>query len=284
MKRTSSRRKEYKVDVPDVKMANGIKIPQVGLGLWKVKDEAEFNTSFDAAVAAGYTHFDSAQAYENEQYLGACWRRHGLERNDIWITTKVRTETIAVGRTEWSIARSLERLQTEYVDLLLLHFPVSIARKKAWKVLEDAKAAGKAKSIGVSNYTVKHLEEMKLYATEMPVVNQVELHVFLQQPELLEYCQEHGIVVEAYSPLAHGKKMDDPTIIAVAQKHHKTYAQILLRWCVQKDLVILPKSVTPERVQQNIDIFDFELDEEDMHRLAQLDQNLRTCWDPTHVP
>lgn len=272
------------LNVPKIGLSDGREIPQVGLGLWQVKDEEQFHTAFLAAWEAGYRHFDSAQAYENEQFLGRCWTKQSPKREDVWITTKIRTETIAVGRTTWSIERSLERLQTTYVDLLLLHFPVPVARKKAWAALEKAKAAGKAKSIGVSNYTVKHLEEMKLYATEMPVVNQVELHVFLQQPELLEYCQEHGIVVEAYSPLAHGKKMDDPTIIAIAQKHHKSYAQIMLRWCVDKGLVVLPKSVTPERVQQNIDIFDFQLDEEDMKRLAALDQGLRTCWDPTHVP
>lgn len=270
--------------VTEVKLANGVKLPQVGLGLWQVKDEEAFGAAFAAAVEAGYRHFDSAQAYENEQFLGNCWRASGLAREELWITTKVRTETIAALRTEWSIGRSLERLQTDYVDLLLLHFPVPIARKKAWKVLEQAKAAGKARVIGVSNYTVKHLEEMKEYASEMPSVNQVELHVFLQQPELREYCRKEGIVIEAYSPLAHGRKMDDPTTIAAAQKHHKSYAQIMLRWCAQSGLVVLPKSVTAMRIEENLDIFDFALDDEDMHRLTQLDQGLRTCWDPTRIP
>lgn len=272
------------MNAPEVKLANGVKIPQVGLGLWQVKDEALFRASFDAAVANGYTHFDSAQVYGNESLLGAAWQQTGLKRQDIFLTTKIRLEAIAMGRTVQSFKKSLKNLQTEYVDLVLLHFPSIVGRKKAWQELEKIKADGGAKSIGVSNYTIKHLEEMKSYATELPAVNQVELHVFLQQPELLEYCRAHDIVVEAYSPLAHGKRLDDPTIIAVAQKHHKTYAQIMLRWCIQNNLVVLPKSVTPERVRQNIKLFDFELDTEDMHRLAQLDQNLRTCWDPTHVP
>ncbi len=270
--------------IPNMKLADGHEIPQIGLGLWKVKDEAEFNISFDAAVAAGYTHFDSAQVYGNEAYLGAAWKRHGLKREDIFITTKIRLETIAIGRAVHSFEKSLKNLQTDYVDLVLLHFPAPVGRKKAWHELEEFKAAGSIKSIGVSNYTIRHLEEMKSYATEMPVVNQVELHVFLQQPELLDYCREHSIAVEAYSPLAHGKKMDDPTIIEIAEKHGKSYAQVMLRWCTQKDLVVLPKSITPERVAQNIDIFDFELDDDDMQRLAQLDQDLRTCWDPTHAP
>ena len=272
------------MSIPSLKLSDGNEIPQVGLGLWRVGKEDEFQTSFAAATEAGYLHFDTAQIYGNEEALGDALNSTGLAREAVWITTKISVERIALGLTARSFVGSLKKLQTDYVDLLLLHFPVTLGRKKAWLELENIKAEGGAKSIGVSNYTIKHLEEMKLYATEMPVVNQVELHVFLQQPELLEYCREHGIVVEAYSPLAHGKKMDDPTIIAIAQKHHKSYAQIMLRWCVDKGFVVLPKSVTPERVQQNVDIFDSQLDEEAMKRLAALDQNLRTCWDPTHVP
>jgi diketogulonate reductase-like aldo/keto reductase len=272
------------MNVPNVKLVDGNTIPQVGLGLWQVKGSASFDVAFRAAWEVGYRHFDSAQFYENEGMFGDVWHEMGLKREELFITTKVKLPNFGEKRTTKSIDTSLKDLQTDYTDLMLLHFPVSILRKNSWKALEDAKIAGKVKSIGVSNYTIKHLEEMKLYAAEMPVVNQVELHLFLQQPELLDYCSEHGITVEAYSPLAHGKKMDDPTIIAVAQKHHKSYAQIMLRWCVDKGLVVLPKSVTPERIQQNIDIFDFCLDEEDMHRLAALNQGLRTCWDPTHVP
>lgn len=272
------------INVPKIGLSDGREIPQVGLRLWRVKVEADLHASVTAALSTGYVHFDDAHAYGNEEWLGAALRGSGKTRGELFVTTKIRTELIAVGQTRKSYRQSMERLGLDYVDLLLLHFPVSLMRKKAWLELENIKAEGGAKSIGVSNYTIKHLEEMKLYATEMPVVNQVELHVFLQQPELLEYCREHGIVAEAYSPLAHGKKMDDPTIVAIAQKHHKSYAQIMLRWCVDKGLVVLPKSVTPERVQQNVDIFDFQLDEEDMKRLAVLDQDLRTCWDPTHVP
>ncbi|QQS20074.1 aldo/keto reductase [Candidatus Saccharibacteria bacterium] len=270
--------------IPEIKLVDGVKIPQIGLGLWQVKNETEVVAAVETAIAAGYTHFDDAHAYGNETWLGKALRNSGKPRADLFVTTKIRTELITLGQTRRSYNQSLERLSMDYIDLLLLHFPVPVQRKKAWLELEKIKAEGGAKSIGVSNYTIKHLEEMKLYATEMPVVNQVELHVFLQQPELLKYCQEHNIAVEAYSPLAHGKKMNDPTIVAIAQKHHKGYAQVMLRWCIQKGLVVLPKSVTPGRVHQNIDIFDFELDEEDLRRLAQLDQNYRTCWDPTHIP
>lgn len=271
--------------IPDMELQDGRVIPQVGLGLWKVRDQAEFDTSFDAAIAAGYRHFDSAQAYNNEQMLGDAWKRHALRREDIWITTKIRTETIAFGRTTGSVEGSLQRLQTDYADLILLHFPVTLMRKKAWRDLEKIKAAGRAKAIGVSNYTVRHLQDMEKYAKEMPAVNQVELHVFLQQPELIKYCHDTGIAMEAYSPLAHAKAgADEPVLGDIAKKHGKTYAQVMLRWCIQQDLIILPKSVTPSRIQENIDIFDFELDAEDMRQLADLNRDLRTCWDPTRVP
>lgn len=270
--------------IPNCTLNNGRTIPQIGLGLWQVKKEEEFRTAFQAGIAAGYRHFDSAQAYGNEHMLGEEWHKTGLRREDLFITTKIRVENITLGRTAQSFEKSLEALQTEYVDLLLLHFPVSIARKKAWQALEKIYAAGQAKSIGVSNFTIKHLEEMKEYAQVMPAVNQVELHLFLQQPELIEYCRQHDIVIEAYSPLAHAHDMNEPIIEEIAKKHDKSYAQVMLRWCIQKDLVILPKSVTPVRIEQNIAVFDFELDDEDMERLQSLDRSLRTCWDPTHIP
>lgn len=270
--------------IPDIQLPDGKMIPQIGLGLWKVSEE-EFNTSFDAAIASGYRHFDTAQVYGNEKFLGEAWQRNQLRREDLFITTKIRVENITVGRTTSSFEESLEKLQTDYVDLILLHFPVPLRRKKAWKALEELKAADKAKSIGVSNYTIKHLEEMKEYATEMPAVNQVELHVFLQQPELVEYCRQHNIVVEAYSPLAHARAgAEDPVLQEIGNKHGKSFAQIMLRWCIQQGFVVLPKSVTPSRIKENAEIFDFELDDEDMQKLTSLDRDLRTCWDPTHIP
>lgn len=268
-----------------IKLSAGIEIPQVGLGLWKVKDQAEFNTAFAAAIEAGYRHFDSAQAYGNEHMLGEAWQKSGLKRKDIFITTKIAVENFGAHHAPKSFEKSLVNLQSDYVDLLLLHFPVSVLRKKSWLALEGIHKAGKAKSIGVSNYTVKHLKELKEYAGVTPAVNQVELHVFLQQPELLAYCKEQGIAVEAYSPLAHARAgADEPLLQELATKYGKTYAQIMLRWCVQKDLIVLPKSVTPSRIQENINIFDFEISGEDMTRLAELDRDLRTCWDPTHIP
>jgi 2,5-diketo-D-gluconate reductase A len=270
--------------IPQLALNDNQHIPQVGLGLWQVKDEVEFNVSFEAAIEAGYRHFDTAQIYGNEHFLGAAWRKSELKREELFITTKISVTNFGHKKARKSFEQSLRNLQTDYVDLLLLHFPVTLLRKKSWKALEEIKAASGAKSIGVSNYTIRHLEEMKDYANVIPAVNQVELHVFLQQPELIAYCQDHDIVVEAYSPLAHARATDNATVAAIAKKHHKTYAQIMLRWCVEQQLVVLPKSVTPKRIRENIDIFDFKLDDEDMKALAGQDQDLRTAWSPVHVP
>ena len=271
-------------NVPFLELNDGNKIPQIGLGFWQVKDQDEFNTSFKAGVDAGYRHFDTAQAYDNEAFLGEALTMEGLKREDVFITTKIKVQNFGQRHLRASFENSLENLQLKYVDLLLLHFPVTILRKKAWLALEEIQKAGLAKSIGVSNFTIKHLEDMKRYASVTPAVNQVELHVFLQQPELIQYCHDQGIVIEAYSPLAHGQEMDNPTIQTIAKKHGKTYAQIMLRWLFQQGLVVIPKSVTPSRVEENIDILDFELDADDLKDLAVLDKNLRTCWNPSLVP
>jgi diketogulonate reductase-like aldo/keto reductase len=270
--------------IPDIKLNDGHKIPQIGLGLWQVKSDQEFNTAFDAAIKVGYRHFDSAQEYDNEHLLGAAWQRLGLKRQDIFITTKISVTHFGAKRTASSFAQSIVKLKTDYVDLLLLHFPVTGLRQKSWPILEQLQTSNKVLSIGVSNYTIRHLEEMKTYAKVTPAVNQIELHLFLQQPDLIKYCQDNQIVVEAYSPLAHAKQMDNPAINEIAKRRGKTYAQIMLRWCVQLGLVVLPKSVTPERIKENFAIFDFELTADDMKLLAKQDEDLRTCWSPVHVP
>jgi len=270
--------------IPSIKLSDGQELPQIGLGLWQIKDQAQFNTGFEVAIAAGYRHFDTAQLYENEQFLGAAWQTSGLKREEFFITTKIWIKNFGRRHLQESFQESLQKLQTDYVDLLLLHFPVTVLRKKAWLELEKIQAAGTAKSIGVSNYTIRHLEELQDYAKIMPAVNQVELHVFLQQPELVKYCHDHNIAVEAYSPLAHAKAMDNEVIAGIAKKHGKTYAQVMLRWCVEQGLVVLPKSVTPSRIQENIGIFDFRLDDEDLQALAKQDLEMHTTWSPAHVP
>jgi diketogulonate reductase-like aldo/keto reductase len=272
------------MSIPSLQVADKLQIPQIGLGLWLVKDQAQFDVAFNTAIQAGYRLFDSAQIYQNEHMLGKAWKASGLARDEIFLTTKISIFNFGYNKVLSSFKESLINLQTDYVDLLLLHFPVTKLRKKAWKALEVIHEEGGAKIIGVSNYTIRHLEEMQKYAKILPSVNQVELHVFLQQPELVKYCQDHSIAVEAYSPLAHGRAMDNEVIKGIALKHNKSYAQIMLRWLLQQNVIVLPKSVTPSRIQENIDIFNFELDKEDLDAIAKDEQDLRTSWSPVHVP
>lgn len=269
--------------VPDIKMSNGKTVPQIGLGLWLNKDEQECKSAVNYALEAGYRHFDSAQIYANEQFLGTALKESGIARSEVFITTKIWNDNLWWDGFDPSFDESLEKLQTDHVDLLLIHFPVTNQRRPAWYKMEEKFKRGQAKAIGVSNYTVTHLKELLSECSVKPVVNQVELHVFLQQPELVTYCQENDIVLEAYSPLAHGYSMDDPLLQQVADKHGKTTAQIMIRWCIELGFVVLPKSVSKDRIQQNIDVFDFVLDSDDMAKLKTLDRDFRTAWDPTHV-
>lgn len=268
--------------IPKLKLSSGKTIPQVGLGLWQVTNEKDFMLACKTAVEAGYQHFDTAQIYKNEQLLGKFLAGCKQSRKDFFITTKIFPNNFGYDKTLKSFSDSLEKLQTDYVDLLLLHWPMP-GKKASWRALEELHHAGKAKSIGVSNYSIRHLEAMKKYANTLPSVNQVELHLFLQQPELISYCRENNIVVEAYSPLARAKRMDNGIVAGIAKKHKKSYAQIMLRWLIEQELVVIPKSVTPSRIKENADIFDFKLDASDLEELADL-PNQRTLKGPNLLP
>ncbi len=258
-------------------------MPQLGFGTWMIKDETECKKAIKAALDAGYRHFDTAQIYENEQYVGQALSESLIPRAELFITTKIWNDNMFWDDIELSFEESVKKLQTNYVDLLLLHFPVTELRRPAWHKMQDIYRTGKTKAIGVSNYTINHLEELLRECEIKPVINQVELHVFLQQPELVNYCQKNDIVIEAYSPLAHGYNMTDKTLASIAEKHKKSSAQIMIRWCLEKGFVTIPKSTHPERIQENFDVLGFELDAEDIKQISGLEKGLRTCWDPTHV-
>jgi diketogulonate reductase-like aldo/keto reductase len=270
--------------VSSLELSNKTIIPQIGFGTWLIKDEEVCVQSVTTALEIGYRHIDTAQIYGNEQYVGQAIAESDIPRADLFITTKVWNENQFWDDVIPSLDESLERLQTDYVDLLLIHFPVTETRRPAWRRMETILESGKAKAIGVSNYTIAHLEELIKESKIKPAVNQVELHVFLQQPELVEYCRKHGIALEAYSPLAHGQGLQDAKLQELAKKHHKTVAQIMLRWCIEQGFIALPKSTHPERIRENFEIFDFKLDREDMEQLKKLNKDLRTCWDPTNIP
>jgi len=260
-----------------------MKMPPIALGLWQVWDKQECLNAVKTALEVGYRHFDSAQFYQNEGWLGEAIRDSDVPREEVYATTKISNENQSRRRVLESYDESLKTFGYDYFDLLLLHFPVSGVRQENWKLLEQIHDSGRAKEIGVSNYTVRHLEELLANCRIKPAVNQVELHVYLQQTELREFCHQHGIIVEAYSPIAKGRRHDNRVLLDIGKRYNKTPAQVMIRWCIDAGTVPLPKSVHAERIKENIDVFDFKLDSDDMKQIAALDENHRLAWDPSDV-
>ena len=260
---------------------DGQTIPALGLGVWKTPNGRHCEDAVLEALAAGYRHIDTAAIYGNEESVGAALRSSGVPREQIYITTKLWNDHHA--DPQRAFEGSLKRLGVDYVDLYLIHFPVP-ERNRSWTVLEAIHASGKARSIGVSNFTIRHLEELLKQTGTVPSVNQVEIHPFLRQQDLLDYCASKGILVEAYSPLTHGEKLGDRRLIEMGRRYSKSPAQVLIRWSLQMGMVVLPKSVKRERIEENAAVFDFHLSDDDMLLLKAMDEDLRTCWDPTDAP
>lgn len=265
-----------------VTLNNGLSMPILGLGVWKTQSgncrEAVLN-----ALEAGYRHIDTAKIYSNEEDVGKAIKESGIPRKEIFITTKLWNADQGSNKTRKALETSLKKLGIDQVDLYLIHFPVTSQRMDSWKELEKAYHDKLCKSIGVSNYTITHLTELLKNSEVTPTVNQVEFHPFLNQVNLFEFCKKHKIQLEAYSPLAHGQKVEDPKIAEIAKKYGKTPAQILIRWAIEQKIVVIPKSTKKERIVENSKVFDFKISEEDMKILNSLDENFRTCWDPSEV-
>lgn len=265
-------------------LADGVRMPRLAFGLYDVEPGATTQAVTLAAIAAGYRHIDTAQLYRNEADVGEAIRRCELPRDQLFVTTKVAPGNHGFDEAREAVDRSLGRLGLDHVDLLLIHFPVPRLRSETWRALVDLRAAGKARSIGVSNYTVRHLEELLGASDVAPSVNQVELSPFCQQPGLAAFCRERGIVLEAYSPLTRGAKLSHPAVVAIAERRGRSAAQILLRWAVQRGHAVAVKTTTPARMRENAALFDFDLTPDDLTQLAGLDEDFRTCWNPTDVP
>lgn len=264
-----------------VTLHNGVKMPIIGFGTWKILPNSKAQRVVGEAFDAGYRYVDTARIYLNEKGVGAAIDGSGIARDEIFVSTKLWNSDQGGEKPRIAFDKSLERLQLDYVDLYLMHWPVAGKRLESWKVLEEIYKTGRAKAIGVCNFTEEHLAELIDNCEIVPMVNQVEFHPFLNQKMLQEYCNEHNIHIEAYSPLAHGKRMQDKTLIDIANKYSKSTAQVMLRWNIHIGNIVIPKSTSKERIVENIDIFDFEIDKKDMDRIENLNENLRTCWDPT---
>lgn len=263
-----------------VKLNNGVEMPKFGLGVFKVQEGQEVIDSVKAAIKAGYISIDTAAVYKNEEGVGQGIKESGVDREKLFITTKVWNADQGYDSTLAAFETSIQKLGLDYIDLYLIHWPVSGKYKETWKALEKLYKDGKVKAIGVSNFHKHHLEDLLSEAEIVPTVNQIELHPLLSQEELRNFCKEKGIVVEAWSPLAQGKLLDNPVLTEIAAKYNKSTAQIILRWDLQNDIVTIPKSIKEHRIIENADIFDFELTAEDLEKINGLNKNERVGADP----
>lgn len=252
-----------------VPLNNGVVMPKLGLGVYQIPANDTERVVLDA-FELGYRLIDTAAFYGNERGVGAAVRKSGLPRDQIFITTKLFPTTL-IG-IEHAFTQSLRRLGLDYVDLYLIHWPF-FRKQSVWKALENICATGRARAIGISNYRIKDLETILENATIAPAVNQVEFHPFLYRKQLLAYCHGKGIILEAHSPLTHGKRINDPRIVTVAKRYDKSAAQILIRWSLQHGLIVIPKTTKKERLKENIDVFDFELSSDDMDTLDRCNEN-----------
>jgi diketogulonate reductase-like aldo/keto reductase len=260
-----------------ITLNNGIEIPKLGFGVWKVPDE-EAESAVGQAINVGYRLIDTAKIYRNEIGVGKALATTKVPREDLFITTKLWNADQGYESTLKAFDESLEKLGLDYVDRYLIHWPTPEYDQyvETYKALETIYKEGRAKAIGVCNFDIEHLQRILDECEVVPAVNQVECHPYLQQQELKEFCKEHGIVLEAYSPLMNGTKvLHDPVIREIASEHDKTPAQVILRWHLQSDVIAIPKTVTPSRMDENIDVFDFELSTADLDKIAALDRNER---------
>lgn len=256
-------------------------MPWLGLGVWQVESDAETEKVVRTAIDLGYRSIDTARIYGNERGVGQAIRQSKVAREGLFITTKVWNDEIRAGKIEAACEKSLSLLGLDYIDLYLVHWPISGKIVEAWKAMERVQRSGKVKTIGVSNHLRPHLDEVLAAAEIVPAVNQIEFHPYLQSAALVEFCRQKEIRVEAWSPLAQGGEvLEDPVLLKLAKRHGKSAAQIILRWDVQKGIVTIPKSSKPHRLAENAAIFDFQLSEEEVAQIDLLDRNQRVGPDP----
>jgi diketogulonate reductase-like aldo/keto reductase len=266
------------VSTATLTLNNGARMPQVGLGVWQSSGKTK--SAVLSALQAGYRHIDTAAVYGNEAQVGAAIAESGLPREQVFVTSKLWNNDQGYDQALVAFDASMKRLRLRYLDLYLIHWPVPKLRLESWRALERLLADGRVLSIGVSNFLLPHLRELQGVAKVLPAVNQIELSPFLQRRESVALCQELGITLAAYSPLTRGQRLAHPVVVELAQQLGRSPAQILLRWGIEHGFVVLPKSVTPSRIEENAKLFDFSLDVAALSRLDALEEGLVTGWDP----
>lgn len=263
---------------------NGVKMPWFGLGVFKVEEGPELVNAVQAAIRNGYRSIDTAAIYGNEEGVGQGiaqgLKETGISREELFVTSKVWNADLGYESTLAAFDRSLKKLGLDYLDLYLIHWPVAGKYKDAWRALEQLYKEGKVKAIGVSNFQIHHLQDLMKDAEIKPMINQVELHPRLTQKEIRDFCKQEGIQVEAWSPLMQGQLLDNPVLKEIAERHGKSIAQVILRWDLQHGIVTIPKSTKEHRIQENADVFNFELTAEDMEKIDALNENHRVGPDP----
>jgi len=263
------------MSVPNIELNDGHSIPQLGFGVFQIEPD-ETAEAVSVALEVGYRHIDTAEMYGNEKGVGEAIRASGLDRGEVYVTSKLNNSFHEPDEARRAFERTLTELGFDYVDLFLIHWPLPTLYKgdfvSTWKTLEEFKADGRSRSIGVSNFQVAHLDRLAAETDTVPAVNQIELHPYLQNREVRAYDEGHGIGTEAWSPIAQGDVLDDPVITEIAEQVGRTPAQVVLRWQLQQGNIVFPKSVTPERIRENFEIFDFELEPGHIERIDGLDQ------------
>jgi 2,5-diketo-D-gluconate reductase A len=268
-------------EIPNIKLGSGHEIPQLGFGVFLIEPEKTAD-AVSAALEAGYRHVDTAEMYGNEKQVGEAVQRSGIDRGELFITSKLSNGWRTFDDALSAFDRSLSDLGSDFVDLFLIHWPLPTVRDfmDVWRALERVHGEGRARSIGVSNFQIPHLQRLLEEAEVVPAVNQIEAHPYLAQEELRSFGEGHGIVTEAWSPIGRGRILDDPVIREIAGRVGRTPAQVVLRWHIQLGNVVFPKTSQPERMRENFDLFDFSLDESDMNALSALDRGQRFGPDP----
>ncbi|MEM6321397.1 MAG: aldo/keto reductase [Bacteroidota bacterium] len=262
---------------------NGLEMPSIGLGVLFAKNDGEVENAVMTALQNGYRKIDTASGYGNERGVGIGIKESGVNRKEVFLTTKVWNTEQGYDKTLLSFEESMRQLQTDYVDLYLIHWPVKSKYKETYKALERLYAEGRAKAIGVCNFSIQQLDELMEHAQIIPALNQVEMHPHLSQNELLGFCQKNNIQLEAWRPIMMGEVLSIPTLIEMGKSLSKTPVQIALRWLIQRGVAVIPKSVTPQRIIENFNIFDFELNDHQMELIEMLNQNRRLGEDLSHI-